>query len=366
MTDNKVLVLGASGVVGSAAITAFAAAGGWEIVGASRRKPPFVDDSSYQFVPIDLLDAEGVSAAIGSLTGVTHVVYSALYELPGLIAGWQDEEQIRINRTMLGNVLDALDASGQPVEHISLLQGTKAYGVHVKPMRVPARESQPRVEHRNFYWEQEDLAKAWTARTGAAYTIFRPQFVFGTPTGVAMNIVPIIGVYAAIRKEQGLPFSYPGGASYVGEAVDARLLAKALVWAATAENARNETFNFTNGDVFEWRDLWPSFAEYFGMEPAEDAPLQIATWLPEQEKIWSEIVERYGLRTTTIAEIIGESHHYADFAFAYGSDGRNNKPAFVSTVKLRAAGFTDVIDTEDMFRELFDELRAQRVLPPAS
>lgn len=365
MAGKKVLVFGASGVVGSAAIAAFADAGDWEVVGASRRKPAFIDDSTYQFLSIDLLDAENVSEAIGSLSGVTHVVYAALYEAPGLIAGWSDDDQIRINRTMLSNVLDAIDSSGQPVEHISLLQGTKAYGVHVKPMRVPARESQPRVEHKNFYWEQEDMAKAWTARTGAAYTIFRPQFVFGTPTGVAMNIVPIIGLYAAIRKEQGLPFSYPGGASYVGEAVDARLMAKALLWAATAENARNETFNLTNGDVFEWRDLWPALAEHFGMETADDDPLQIATWLPEQEKIWSEIVERYGLRTTTIAELVGESHHYADFAFAYGSDGRDNKPAFVSTVKLRAAGFTDVIDTEVMFRELIDELRAHRILPPA-
>jgi len=26
----------------------------------------------------------------------------------------------------------------------------------------------------------------------------------------------------------------------------------------------DETFNLTNGELFEWRDLWPSFAEALG------------------------------------------------------------------------------------------------------
>ena len=36
-------------------------------------------------------------------------------------------------------LLDALD--GAPLQHVTLLQGTKAYGVHTgRAMRVPARE----------------------------------------------------------------------------------------------------------------------------------------------------------------------------------------------------------------------------------
>jgi len=44
--------------------------------------------------------------------------------------------------------------------------------------------------------------------------------------------------------------------------------------------------------------------------------------------------------------------------------GRAAPPALVSTIKLRQAGFSDCIDTEDMFRELFAQLVAKRILPP--
>ncbi|MET2010759.1 SDR family oxidoreductase [Microbacterium chocolatum] len=362
MSEGTVLILGASGVVGSASIERFAREG-WNVVAASRRRPQFVDESLYTFVPLDLSSADATREAIAGVPQVTHVVFAALYEMPGLISGWQNEEQIARNRAMLANLLDALDATGTHIEHISLLQGTKAYGVHVQPMRIPARESQPRVEHRNFYWEQEDLIREWGPAHDTGWTIFRPQFVFGLSTGAAMNLIPIIGLYGAIRKHQGESFAFPGGASYVAEAVDSRLMAGALEWAATAEAARNETFNITNGDVFEWRDLWPALADELGVEQGPDSPLQLATWLLEQEDVWAEIVREHDLEPTTIAELVGESHHYADFAFAYGSDGRNSSPAFVSTVKLRQAGFTEVIDTEQMFVDLLRGLREQRILP---
>jgi nucleoside-diphosphate-sugar epimerase len=360
--SDTVLVLGASGVVGSAAVQRFADEG-WKVIAASRRRPQFVDESKYTYLPIDLTSAEATRDAIATVPHVTEVVYAAVYEMPGLISGWKDEHQIETNATMFANVLAALDAASTPVRHISVLQGTKAYGVHVQAMRVPAKESQPRVEHPNFYFLQEDLLKQWAAAHKAAWTIFRPQFVFGTPTGMVMNLVPINGIYGALMKAHGKPFSYPGGASYVAEAVDSRLMASALFWAATHDASHDETFNLTNGDVFEWRDLWPAMAEELGMEAGPDEPLQLAEWLPKQEEQWAAIVDEHGLRKTTIAELLGESHHYADFAFAYGSDGRNSSPAFVSTVKLRRAGFIEVIDTEQMFRELLAQLRSYRVIP---
>ncbi|MFD2349536.1 hypothetical protein ACFSTC_09360 [Nonomuraea ferruginea] len=90
----------------------------------------------------------------------------------------------------------------------------------------------------------------------------------GGATGSAMNVVPVIGVYAALCARLGLPFGFPGGRSYVWEAVDARIVASALSWARSSPAARGETFNITNGDVFEWRDLWPAIAAELGMEPS--------------------------------------------------------------------------------------------------
>jgi hypothetical protein len=45
---------------------------------------------------------------------------------------------------------------------------------------------------------------------------------------------------------------------------------------------------------------------------------------------------------------VGQGDQHADFAFAYGA--REGPRAFVSTIKLRQAGFTKTVDTEDSFR----------------
>ena len=75
--------------------------------------------------------------------------------------------------------------------------------------------------------------------------------VFGESIGSPMSLLPAIGVYAAIERERGRPLAFPGGPPGVYEAVDARLLARALAWASVAAEARGEAFNITNGDVFE-------------------------------------------------------------------------------------------------------------------
>ena len=90
------------------------------------------------------------------LGGVTHLVYAALYERPGLVAGWQEDEQIRTNDLMLRNLLGPLERAAPALRHVALLQGTKAYGVHVRPLAVPARENRSEMhEQPNFYWNQE-------------------------------------------------------------------------------------------------------------------------------------------------------------------------------------------------------------------
>src|SRR3712207_9574684 len=101
------------------------------------------------------------------------------------------------NRSMLENLLGPL-ADVAPLRHVTLLQGTKAYGVHRHPIRIPAKERHPRDLHENFYWLQEDLLREQAARRGFTFTILRPQIVVGPTTGVAMNLPPVIGAHAAI------------------------------------------------------------------------------------------------------------------------------------------------------------------------
>jgi nucleoside-diphosphate-sugar epimerase len=294
---------------------------------------------------------------------VSHVVYTAVYEKPGLIPGWSERDQMETNDQMLRNLVEPLRAAGG-LRHLSLLQGTKAYGVHLHPMRVPARERFPRDQHENFYWLQEDYVREASAADGWAFSIWRPQLIVGPNYGVVMNLPPIIGAYAAIRKAEGKPFSFPGGVPWVWEAVDTRLVADAIAWGATSPNAVNETFNLTNGEVFTWRDIWPAMAEVLGVEVGPDEPCQLATWLPSKAGVWDSIIATEGLRRVPMSELVGESHHYADFCFAYGAT-EPPPPAFVSTVKIKQAGFGAAYDTEQSFCYWLRVLQDRKVLPRA-
>jgi nucleoside-diphosphate-sugar epimerase len=363
MGAKTVLIAGASGVIGSAALEHFTNLDGWTTIALSRRRPEIAQDRSFRHVSLDLRDSKACRAAVEALPEVTHLVYTALYEKSGLVDGWRDPEQMATNLAMLRNLLEPLTARSGSLRHVSLLQGTKAYGVHIHRIAVPARERWPRDPHENFYWLQEDYLREASNQHGFGITIFRPQVVFGDVVGVAMNLTPVIGAYAAICREMGVPFSYPGGPAYVLEATDARLLARALAWAADARTARNETFNITNGDVFVWQNVWPAIADELGIEPGPDTPMSMGEFLPTKGSTWDRIVAKYDLQPQSLPALLGESHHYADFTFAHGARHRP-PPALVSTIKLRQAGFGDCIDTEDMFRDLFRSLAAKRILPP--
>jgi nucleoside-diphosphate-sugar epimerase len=359
---SKVLIAGASGVVGSSAIEAFATAG-WEVIAISRRAPDLRASGLVSHFSIDLTKREDAAASLSQLRGVSHVVFAAVSEAPGLISGWFDEARMQLNLAMLQNCLEPIIAGSSPLKHVSIMQGTKAYGLHIHKLDIPARERAPRDPHPNFYWLQEDYLSDRAAEAGFDYTIFRPPMVMGGAYGAVMNVATVLGIYAAMCREEGLPFSFPGGASYVTEALDARLLGNALVWAANSPSARNEHFNITNGDVFEWRSVWPAIADALGVELGPDHPRSLANLLPEKADLWHSIVHKHRLRPLTLDALLGESHFVTDFLFGHGIN-TVPPPAFISTIKLRKAGFTKVCDTEEMFRYWLSSFIERRIIPP--
>lgn len=357
---NTVLIAGASGLVGAAAVDTFLN-DGWNVIAVSRRKPEVVSDRTFRHLALSLRDAAACRKAFGNLSEVTHVVYAAVYEKPGLIAGWIERDQMDTNLSMLRNLMEPLSSAAN-LQHVTSLQGTKAYGIHLHPMRIPARERFPRDDHANFYWLQEDYIKEKSAKHGWSWTIMRPQLIVGPAYGVAMSLAPVIGAYAAICREEGRPFGFPGGPPYVWEAVDTRLVANAIRWAATTPQAAGQHFNLTNGEVFSWRDLWPAMAEVLGVDSAPDEPVSMAEFLPSKSGLWDKIVEKHGLRQISMGDLLGESHYYADFCFASGLE-EPAPPAFVSTMKIKQAGFTETFDTEETFRHWLKVLMDRRVLP---
>jgi nucleoside-diphosphate-sugar epimerase len=359
--QEHILVAGATGLVGFAAMKHFAGRG-YKVTALSRRKP--FETFGATHLPLDLTDRAACADALSRMSDVTRVVYAALYEKPGLVAGWREADQIETNKRMLENLFDPLEKAATRLRHVSLLQGTKAYGAHVRPLSVPARENRDEMkEQPNFYWDQENYLRARQQGRSWHWTIFRPQIIFGFSLGAAMNLIPAIGVYGALLKEEGRPLAYPGGASSVLEAVDADLLADAIAWAGVRDRQENAIFNVTNGDVFVWKNVWPAIADALGMKPGEAAPMSLGSEMPKRSKAWDAIRAKYNLAAPDMASFVGESFHYADFTMAYGAE-RDVPAAIVSTIALRRAGFHEVIDTEDMFRKYFRLFQEKRLLPP--
>src|SRR5947209_6189051 len=280
MIGKKMVVAGATGLVGNAILRHFGRVDGCEVVALSRRKPRELYGARH--VPIDLTDSAHCLRAASELEGATHLIYAALYEAPNLIDGWRDAKQIRTNDLMLRNLMAALEPVAPTLRHVVLLQGTKAYGVHVRPLNVPAREGRSEMyEQPNFYWAQENFLRELQQGKGWHWSILRPVLIVGETIGGAMDLIPPLGVYAAMLREQGRALDYPGGAARVSQAVDVDLLARAIGWAGEADAARNEAFNVANGDVFTWQNVWPAIADALDMKPGAAVPLSLAQKSPQ-------------------------------------------------------------------------------------
>jgi nucleoside-diphosphate-sugar epimerase len=354
---GTVLIAGALGLVGRAALEHFEALEGWDILALARRAPDF--SGRARFLSVDLTDAAECRARLGPLRGVTRIIYAALFEKPELGRGWLEADQIATNLGMLTNLMEALEPGNPDLRHIALLQGTKAYGVHLGQMPIPGKESAPRHIHPNFYWAQEDFIRARQA-AGWSFTIFRPQAVVGFALGSAMNLLSAIGAYAAISRELGLPLVYPGSGQRITEATDARLLARAMAWAGDSPAAANQIFNVTNGDAFLWGDFFPMVARLFGMELGLPHPMSLAAVMADKGSVWQRLVERHGLHPYGLEELIGSSWQFADFAFSR----EGHTASLLSTIKIRQAGFGDCIDSAEMLEWWLRELQRRRILPP--
>jgi hypothetical protein len=127
---------------------------------------------------------------------------------------------------------------------------------------------------------------------------------------------------------------------------------------------RQRNFSITNGDVFVWEEVWPTIADALGMEAGPPEPLCLRVQMPKKAAEWAVVARKYGLRLPAdINAFVGESFEFADFCFAYGAD-KPPRPAIVSTIKARQAGFHECMDTEDMFRKWFRHFQDERLLPP--
>jgi len=347
---NTALVVGANGVIGSSLIDHLLTLENWQVIGLSRKGGQ--NKERLEFLSVDLLDEEASKQKLQHLSHVTHIFYAAFQDRPT----WA--ELVPPNLSMLMNVVKAVEPVAVNLQHISHMQGYKVYGAHLGPFKTPARESDAghlppefNVDQQQFL-EERQRGKNWT------WSAIRPSVVGGTATGNPMNLAMVIAVYASISKELGLPLRFPGKAGAYNqllEMTDATLLAKATVWAATDPRCANQAFNITNGDLFRWEELWPKLAGWFNLETAPPLPMSLQVIMSDKEELWKRIQEKYGLEQHSYASL--SSWIFGDAVFGWDYD------MFGDSSKSRRFGFHEYIETEQMFYQLFEEMRNKKIIP---
>lgn len=349
-TPKVALVVGARGVIGSSLVEHLAGLDDWEVIGLSRRGG--VDSGRVRHVVVDLLDRASVEAALAPLTEVTHVFYAAYQDRPT----WA--ELVEPNLTMLTHVVDVVAEHATDLRHVSLMQGYKVYGAHLGPFRTPAREDDPPHLPPEFNVDQQAYLEARQEGQGWTWSALRPSVVCGSALGNPMNLAVVIAVLATISKAHGVPLRFPGkpGAwTSLLEMTDAGLLAEATVWAATTPACANQAFNITNGDLFRWDDLWPRLAGFFDLEVAPPLPMSLTEVMADKAGTWDRLVAEHGLEPTPYADV--SSWPFGDFVFSWDYD------VFSDGSKARRLGFARHVDTEQMFRGIFTDLRERRIIP---
>jgi nucleoside-diphosphate-sugar epimerase len=351
---KKALIVGASGIVGSATAQVLND-DGWQIWGLAR-KP----QQQTNVIPVaaDLLDPASLKAALSAITP-SHVFISTWLRQP------TEAENIRVNSTMVRNLLDALSPAGS-VEHVALVTGLKhylgpfeSYGKGALP-QTPFREEQGRLDIDNFYYAQEDEVFSAAARDGFTWSIHRPHTIVGKAVGNAMNMGTTLAVYASICKHTGRPFRFPGVEMQwngLTDMTDANLLGRHLLWASTTPEAANQGFNVVNGDVFRWKWMWGRIAEWFDLEPApfDGTVTPLEQQIAGDAVIWREIAQKHDLAEADIDRLVSPWHTDADLG----------RPIEVVTdmSKSRRLGFLDYQPTDDAFYALFEKLRSDRLIP---
>nr|WP_035873688.1 SDR family oxidoreductase [Cryobacterium sp. MLB-32] len=351
------LVVGATGIAGSAVRDRLIAEG-WPVTTLSRSVGMPVPGTRH--IQADLRSAVDLERALRD-EHPTHVFFTAWSRQNSEAAN------IEVNAGMLRDLLAALKHT--PVEHVALMTGLKHYlgpfeaYAAGKMADTPFHEEEPRLPVNNFYYAQEDELWAAAARQGFAWSVHRAHTVVGHAVGNAMNMGLTLAVQATISREFDRPFIFPGSETQwngVTDMTDAGLLAEQMVWAGTTPGVENQAYNIVNGDVFRWRSLWPRIAAYFGVEPegyiGEPRPLEVQMAGAAEE--WQAIALRYDL-------VEPDSTRLASWWHTDGDLGRNIE-VITDMSKSREAGFLAYRRTERAFMELFNRLRAERLIPAAT
>lgn len=350
MTRKVALIAGATGHVGSWLAKELTVSGEWEVIGVSRSG--LSPAPGLRSAKVDLLSSE-VAKTISAFPKPTHVFYCARAQHREGAA-----EDIEVNLTMLQHVVAACEKGNANLEHVHIVEGGKWYGAHLGPYPTPAREDGPRHSGANFYYAQEDWLRQHQVGRSWAWSASRPSFVCAVTPGRGRNLVSTLGAYAALCAADYKQLDFPGSErsfASVTEVTAARLLARAMIFAATTPHAANQAFNVTNGDAVRWSEIWPKIAACFNMAPGPARNFSLATWARDKDFVWERVLRQHTLKPHLLSDVANWT--FGDFVLGQDYD------VLSDISKIQRAGFHERVNSTTMFFEMLADYRAKNILP---
>ena len=242
----KVMVNGATGLVGLSIVDAFLDAGhdvrGSDIPGADFSK---LEERGVEIVPADLFDAEQLGKSVLGMDIVVHV--AGLFDF-----GASSELLDKINHQGTRNVCDAV------LKHAPNLHRfvqTASVGVYGKPVRVPCKEDDPK-NPRNSYEKSkflgEKAAFEYHKNHGLPVTSIRPSLVYGPRSKYGHSM--FVALFA-MAKERGLENVWGFRSGPKSSHIHIDDLGRAVYLVGTADGSVGQSYNIADKEPVDGADF---------------------------------------------------------------------------------------------------------------
>ena len=170
--ERRVLVTGATGLLGRALVTSLLASGvPVRVLTRGTRPLPADWGDRVEVRAGDLTRAETLAAALDGCGAVQH-----------LAGELRDEARVEaVNTAGTRHLLEAAGRAG--IEHVVHMSSVGVMGIEAPGVADEDSDGAPRSPYERSKKAAEEVVAEWTARTGVPVTVLRPTIVFGAREG---------------------------------------------------------------------------------------------------------------------------------------------------------------------------------------
>lgn len=260
----KVLVNGATGLVGLSIVDAFLEAG-HEVRASDRTGSDMreLESRHVEIVPADLDNQEALEKSVSDVDIVFHV--AGLFDF-----GATPRQLDQVNHQGTRNVCEAVI---KKAPNLTRFVQVSTVGVYGKPVRVPCREDDPK-RPRNHYetskWRGEMAAFEYHQKHGLPVAAIRPTLVYGPRAryGHAMFIAGMSFIRHAVGRDTILGLRSGPKSSHV----HVEDVGRAAALVATHELSVGKAFNVADPNPVDGTTFIRALAEPLGLKVRESIP----------------------------------------------------------------------------------------------